>query len=99
MSGQVVKEALCEVCGAKDPSKFSAFELESFDINISDEKKEFYHVCFSCYDRLTEEQFQNDELEKRLSKNHENLEKVLKEGFVCPDCKMLIIEEPHVCPE
>ncbi|WP_025026917.1 hypothetical protein [Caldalkalibacillus mannanilyticus] len=99
MSEHTVKTAQCEVCGAKNPSKFSAFELESFDIKVSEEKKDFYHVCYPCYDRLTEEQFQDEAIEKRLSENHKNLEKTIDQGFVCPECKMMIIEEPHTCPE
>lgn len=88
----------CELCGASDAKKFNAFELESFGIPKELKAgREHYYLCLSCYDEITEKPLQSVEVQQRIKENRDNLDKLIKEGLVCPTCKMPILDEHHTC--
>lgn len=89
---------VCEKCGGSPAQPFHAFELESWE--TKDQfvgEKEIYYLCLPCFDQLTNESLQTDEVKKKRAENRINLEKAIAEGIVCPTCKMLILEENHIC--
>jgi hypothetical protein len=98
MSEKTKSAVRCELCGGEHAQKFSALELESWDFNFGDEKKDFYDVCFACYDKMTETPLLTEEVQKRRKENSKNLEKTIEEGLICPKCKTFILDENHTCP-
>lgn len=88
----------CQLCGAPNAQKFNAFELESF--GLPEELKqgqEHYYLCLSCYDDLTEKPLLTEEVQRRMKENRENLDKLIEEGLVCPNCKMPLLDDQHTC--
>jgi hypothetical protein len=98
MSEKTKSAVRCELCGGEHPQKFSALELGSWDFNFGEEKKDFYDVCYACYDKMTESPLQTEEVQKRRKENSKNLEKTIEEGLICPKCKTFIMDENHTCP-
>lgn len=88
----------CEKCGAAHAEPFHTFELESWNIPMKTDE-EYHYLCFDCFDALTENPLQTDEVKQRMKHNREELDKVIREGLVCPKCKNIILEENHVCEE
>ncbi len=89
---------ICEKCGGSPAQPFHSFELESWE--TTDRfvgEKEIYYICLACFDQLTNESLQTNEVKKMREQNRNNLEKAIEEGLVCPKCKMMIIEENHIC--
>ena len=89
----------CEKCGAAHADRFHTFELESWNIPLRSPDKEYHHICFDCFDALTERPLQNDEVKQRMKHNRGELDKVIRGGLVCPECKTMILEENHVCED
>lgn len=90
----------CERCKKAEGQPFHSFEVESWETNQKfEEKKDLYHLCLSCFDHLTNEAIQTEDVFKRKEINRGNLEKAIQEGLVCPLCKTMIFEDEHTCPE
>ncbi|HJV44754.1 MAG TPA: hypothetical protein VJ824_03410 [Bacillota bacterium] len=88
---------LCDKCGIPRADKYSAFELDSWGfVSHLGEKKEFYYLCFPCFDELTN--VYTEEVQDRLEKNRKELDRLIAEGKVCPKCKTPKLEIPHICP-
>lgn len=88
----------CERCGSPHGEPYQSFELESWDISF-DKSKNVHYICFPCFDKLTEARLQTDEVKQRMRHNREQLEKLIEEGLVCPQCKEPLVEGTHTCPE
>lgn len=91
---------LCEKCHQAEGQPFHHFEVESWETSQPfAEKKDAYYLCLPCFDRLAEEAIQTEEVAKRREQNRKNLEKAIRDGLACPDCKTMIFEDEHVCPQ
>lgn len=90
-------ETCCELCGKPTSEKISFLELQTWDFEfINQEKKEFYYVCFECFDAHTNEQIEKD-TDADLRKQRSLLfHKLVQEGEPCPSCgEALTIG--HIC--
>jgi hypothetical protein len=99
MSEQQIVTAHCEICGGKVSNKFSALELKTWEAQITKEKeKDFYDVCYTCFDKLTEAPLLTEEVKNNRKINSIHLEKAIRDGLACPKCKNIIFDEHHICP-
>lgn len=99
MSEETILMARCEICGGKDSHKFSALELKTWDAQITKEtEKNFYNVCYTCFDKLTEAPLLTEEVSENRKVNGKFLEKAIKDGLACPQCKNIIMDDNHICP-
>lgn len=47
-------QTTCEVCGKETNEKVSYLELETWEFDfLKKEKKDFYTICFDCFDKHT----------------------------------------------
>ncbi|MEH6948194.1 hypothetical protein [Peribacillus asahii] len=47
-------KATCELCGKETKDKVSYLELETWEFDVlKKEKKDFYSICFDCFDKHT----------------------------------------------
>jgi hypothetical protein len=87
----------CEICGKPTKDKVSYLELKVWDFDfIKEEKKEFYPVCFECFDKQTEQQIEKDTAEAVRKERSDLYKQLVKEGVPC-----LVCGEPltigHIC--
>lgn len=61
-------ETTCELCGKATNDKVSYLELETWEFNsLKEEKKDFYSICFNCFDKHTNN-FIDKEMDLELRK-------------------------------
>ena len=58
----------CELCGKETKDKVSYLEIETWEFNfLENEKKDFYSICFDCFDKHTNN-FIDKEMDLELRK-------------------------------
>ncbi|MGH2317775.1 hypothetical protein ACRC6Q_08390 [Planococcus sp. SE5232] len=58
----------CELCEKETKDKVSYLELETWEFNfLKKEKKDFYSICFNCFDKHTND-FIDQEMDLELRK-------------------------------
>lgn len=58
----------CEICGKETKDKVSYLELETWEFDfLKKEKKDFYSICFDCFDKHTDN-FIDKEMDLELRK-------------------------------
>ncbi|OLS40705.1 hypothetical protein [Bacillus sp. MRMR6] len=87
----------CELCGTATNDKMSYLELKTWEIDqLIKEVKEFYSICYKCFDKESEKQIEKDadhDLRKQRALLYKQLE---QDGFKCPSCDGKFTVE-HVC--
>lgn len=49
-----IMKTTCELCGKETKEKVSYLELETWEFDfLKKEKKDFYSICFDCFDKHT----------------------------------------------
>ena len=71
MKGFFIVKTTCELCGKETKDKVSYLELETWEFDfLKKEKKDFYAICFDCFDKHTNHFIDKDmdlELRKKRS--------------------------------
>ena len=58
----------CELCGKETKDKVSYLEIETWEFNfLKKENKDFYSICFNCFDKHTNN-FIDKEMDLKLRK-------------------------------
>lgn len=79
-------KTFCELCEKETKDKVSYLELETWEFDFLKEKKDFYSICFDCFDKHTNQFIDKDtDLELRKSRSvsvnkeiQEEIEEILK---------------------
>lgn len=54
MKGFLIVKTTCELCEKETKDKVSYLELETWEFDfLKKDKKDFYYVCFDCFDKHT----------------------------------------------
>jgi hypothetical protein len=54
MKGFFIMKTTCELCGKETKDKVSYLEIETWEFDfVKKEKKDFYSICFDCFDKHT----------------------------------------------
>lgn len=68
MKGFFIMKTTCELCGKETKDQVSYLELETWEFNfLKKEKKDFYSICFNCFDKHTNN-FIDKEMDLELRK-------------------------------
>jgi hypothetical protein len=56
----MVMKAQCEICKKETKDKISYLELETWEFDFLQKDKNFYSICFSCFDKHTNQFIDKD---------------------------------------
>ena len=63
----------CEICGKETNNQVSYLELNTWEFNsLKTEEKDFYPICYSCFDKHTNE-FIDQEMDLELRKKRSQM--------------------------
>ncbi len=71
--GVFIMKTNCELCGKETNDQVSYLELETWEFDfLKQEKKDFYSICFNCFDTHTNH-FIDKEMDLELRKKRSQL--------------------------